>query len=101
MAFGINRGELQEWKEKVKSGEIAFLTHYWIHPRYDGITTVTKAGCSNINKLIKWGHQYGLKEEWIHKRNEYPHFDLIGDTQLEILKKEGQWNQINRFFDDK
>ncbi|NMH74658.1 hypothetical protein HF078_16370 [Bacillus sp. RO2] len=101
MAFGINRGELQEWKEKVKSGEIAFLTHYWIHPRYDGITTVTKAGCSDVNKLIKWGHQYGLKEEWIHKRNEYPHFDLIGDTQLEILKKEGQWNQINRFFDDK
>ncbi|MEA3319398.1 MAG: hypothetical protein U9Q88_05150 [Bacillota bacterium] len=101
MAFGINRGELLEWKEKVKNGEIAFLTHYWIHPRFDGITTVTKAGCSDVNKLIKWGHQYGLKEEWIHKRNEYPHFDLIGDTQLEILKKEGQWNQINRFFDDK
>ncbi|WP_404351734.1 hypothetical protein LG311_10510 [Sutcliffiella horikoshii] len=101
MAFGINRGELQQWKEKVKCGEIAFLTHYWIHPRFDGITTVTKAGCCDVEKLIEWGRQYGLKEEWIHKREQYPHFDLIGDTQLEILKKEGQWKQINRFFEHK
>ncbi|MGD6779340.1 MULTISPECIES: hypothetical protein [Bacillaceae] len=101
MAFGIKRGELQEWKEKVRNGEIAFLTHYWIHPRFDGITTVTKAGCCDVKKLIDWGSQYGLKEEWIHKRDQYPHFDLIGDTQLEILKKEGQWTQIHRFFEHK
>ena len=27
MAFGIRRHELAAWKEKVKRGEIAFLTH--------------------------------------------------------------------------
>ncbi|MCY8098432.1 hypothetical protein MOB81_20475, partial [Bacillus atrophaeus] len=33
MAFGIHRGELNRWKEAVKSGEIAFLTHYWLDDR--------------------------------------------------------------------
>jgi hypothetical protein len=101
MAFGIKREELAAWKYKVKNGEIAFLTHHWIHPRFEGITTVTKAGCSNVDKLIAWGRNYGLKEQWIHKREEYPHFDLIGETQLHILKSEGQWEQVARFFEQK
>ncbi|QFT89017.1 hypothetical protein FIU87_10200 [Bacillus sp. THAF10] len=97
MAFGIKREELQEWKRKVSAGEMAFITHYWIHPRFKGITTVTKAGCLDLQKLVKWGKKYGLKEQWIHNRSEFPHFDLIGDTQLEVLKHEGQWDQIERF----
>ncbi|MCM3616117.1 hypothetical protein M3936_00850 [Sutcliffiella horikoshii] len=97
MAFGIRRGELQEWKEKVENGEIAFITHYWVHPRYKGITTVTKAGCCDVGKLIEWGRKYGLKEQLIHKRDHFPHFDLIGDVQREILQKEQQWEQIERF----
>lgn len=98
MAFGIAREELEKWKEQVSNGKMAFITHYWIHPRFEGIKTVTKAGCSDLEKLIAWGHSYGLKEEWIHNRDQYPHFDLIGDKQLEILISENQVDQIERFF---
>ncbi|WP_078380606.1 hypothetical protein [Sutcliffiella halmapala] len=98
MAFGIARDELLRWKQQVARGELAFITHYWVHPRFEGIHTVTKAGCNDLKKLIAWGNSYGLKEEWIHKREKYPHFDLIGDKQLAILKTENQWEQIYRFF---
>jgi hypothetical protein len=30
-------------------------------------------------------------------RDEYPHFDLIGPRQKEILMKEQLWDQIERF----
>lgn len=90
MAFGINRNELKEWKRKVSEGEIAFITHYWLDDRFPGSKTVTKVGCRDINKLIEWGKQYGLKAEWIDGRNkDFPHFDLIGHRQTEILTKEG------------
>ncbi|HET7579510.1 MAG TPA: hypothetical protein VFK33_09525 [Bacillales bacterium] len=97
MAFGIKREELLAWKKKVASGEIAFLTHYWIHPRYPECTTVTKAGCSDVDKLVEWGRSYGLKKEWMDRRANYPHFDLIGDKQIEILQKEGLSRQLERF----
>lgn len=98
MAFGIKRKELNDWKEKVKQGnEVVFITHYWIHPKFPGIKTVTKAGCANLNVLEKWGNRYGLKSEWIHKREEFPHFDLIGEMQVEILLKEGVLDQVERF----
>jgi hypothetical protein len=98
VAFGIKREELNVWKEKVQKGDsVVFITHYWLHPRYPGVKTVTKAGCANIRLLEKWGEKYGLKREWIHHRDEFPHFDLIGDTQVEILTKEGITNQIERF----
>lgn len=97
MAFGITRSELMAWKQKVKQGELAFITHYWIHPRYPDVTTVTKAGCSNIDKLISWGVEHGLKPEWIHDRDEFPHFDLIGPMQKRLLLKEGLTDQIRRF----
>lgn len=97
MAFGIQRDELASWKVKVTNGEIAFLTHYWIHPRFDNITTVTKAGCSDLKRLISWGEQYGLKQEWIHARDKYPHFDLIGEMQRDILIAEGLVDHLERF----
>jgi hypothetical protein len=90
MAFGISRSELNEWKRKVADGEIAFITHYWIDERFPDCKTVTKVGCSDVEKLIAWGKQYGLKPEWIDRRKKsYPHFDLLGDKQKEILTKEG------------
>ncbi len=90
MAFGINRHALHEWKQKVTEGQIAFITHYWIDDRYPNCKTVTKVGCSDVNKLIEWGSQYGLKPEWIDGRNKsYPHFDLLGEKQVDILSKEG------------
>lgn len=90
LAFGITRKELQEWKEKIDKGEIAFLTHYWIDDRFPDSKTVTKVGCNDLQKLTEWGSKYGLKPEWIDKRKDgYPHFDLIGAKQEEILKKEG------------
>ena len=61
MAFGIKREELKAWKKAVSEGEIAFLTHYWLDERFPGCKTVTKAGCSDIEKLTHWGKQYGLK----------------------------------------
>jgi len=52
MAFGITKEQLMSWKKLVKRGEIAFLTHYWYDERFPQYHTVTKVGCSNINKLI-------------------------------------------------
>lgn len=96
MAFGIDRQQLREWKHAVKCGEIAFLTHYWLDDRFPTVNTVTKAGCSDVEKLIKWGKQYGLQPEWIHAREEYPHFDLLGERQVDILKQEGKLHQLTR-----
>jgi hypothetical protein len=97
MAFGIRRQELMEWKEKVKRGEIAFLTHYWHDERFPEYTSVTKVGCSDIEKLAAWGKQYGLRKEWIHQRGEFPHFDLLGETQKKILQQEGLTEHLQRF----
>jgi hypothetical protein len=97
MAFGITRTELIHWKEKVLRGEVALLTHFWLHPRYPGIKTVTKAGCADINTLLQWGQAYGLERKHLHIRHEFPHFDLIGDKQREVLMREKLWDQIRRF----
>jgi len=96
VAFGIDRVELQRWKEQVLNGEIAFLTHYWQDPRFPHATTVTKVGCISIPKLVEWGNIYGLKERWIHQ-NDYPHFDLFGQKQKEVLIKEKLFTHIERF----
>lgn len=97
MAFGINRQELRQWQQQVLDGEIAFLTHYWQDERFPGCFTVTKVGCIDIDKLSKWGRQYELQIKWVHQRDKYPHFDLFGNKQKEILKKEGLVNHIQRF----
>lgn len=97
MAFGITRDELAEWKRRVQRGDVALLTHFWLDPRYPGIKTVTKAGCSNIDTLLLWGQPYGLERRHLHMRTAYPHFDLIGDKQKEILLQEGLYEQITRF----
>ncbi|TMU87420.1 hypothetical protein FGG79_04645 [Bacillus sp. BHET2] len=98
MAFGLHKQELWDWKRRVKRGEIAFLTHYWLDDRFPNARSVTKVGCSNIKTLSQWGEKYGLKKEWIHEREDgYPHFDLIGDIQLDILLKEGLHEHIARF----
>ncbi|WP_042456741.1 hypothetical protein [Neobacillus dielmonensis] len=95
MAFGIKRQDVTEWKRKIDQGEIAFLTHYWLDARFPGYKTVTKVGCNDLKKLAAWGKQYGLKEEWIdHRKDGYSHFDLIGEKQEEILRKEGRLEHI-------
>ncbi len=97
MAFGISKEELKQWKFKVQNGEIAFLTHYWQDPRFSGLTTVTKVGCIDIEKLSSWGLQYGLKKEWIHYRYQFPHFDLLGDVQRRVLLAEKLEQHLIRF----
>lgn len=97
MAFGINRDELKAWKSAVRSGEMAFLTHYWLDDRFPGCKTVTKAGCADLNKLIEWGKGYGLKPEWIDHKVGYPHFDLFGKVEFEVLMDEGLVEQLKRF----
>lgn len=97
MAFGINRKELNKWKEAVARGEIAYLTHYWLDPRFPGITTVTKVGCADLDRLKLWCEQHGLPSRHIHNRNPFPHFDLIGPRQKEILAEEGFEDQVQRF----
>lgn len=95
MAFGIKRDELMDWKARIQRGEIAFLTHYWLDDRFPGCTTVTKVGCNDLQKLSEWGRKHGLKPEWIDKRKEaFPHFDLFGEKQAEILKKENRENLL-------
>jgi hypothetical protein len=97
MAFGIKREELQAWKDKVKRGEIAFITHYWIDERFPGMKTVTKVGCADLERLKKWGEKYGIPSHFIHNRAGYPHFDLLGKRQIEILTKENMLEQLKRF----
>lgn len=96
MAFGISRSELKSWKDGAANGRIVFLTHYWEDPRFPGCSTVTKIGCSDIEKLKAWGKKYQLKSEWIH-HSAYPHFDVFGERQKKILLKEKQFEQLNRF----
>jgi hypothetical protein len=96
VAFGIGKKELKEWKNKIDKGEIAFLTHYWLDDRFPGCRTVTKVGCSDLEKLKKWGLSHGLKPEWIDIRKDgYSHFDLLGDRQKEILAREGVSNDLD------
>jgi len=38
-----------------------------------------------------------LKAEWIDMHDEYPHFDLFGKHEREILLKEGLSDQLKRF----
>jgi len=97
MAFGITRQQLIDWKNRVTRGELAYLTHYWIDDRFPGIKTVTKVGCSDLHKLTTWCHRHGLNPRYIHMRDEYPHFDLLGPRQEAILREEGLWDQIQRF----
>ena len=97
MAFGINREELTQWKQAVSAGKIAFLTHYWLDPRFPDITTVTKVGCSDLSRLTRWCEENGLPAQYIHHRVAYPHFDLMGPRQPEILRQEGLWDQLERF----
>ncbi|WP_226579035.1 hypothetical protein [Halobacillus litoralis] len=101
MAFGVKREELKNWKSRVADGEIAILTHFWIDERFPGCDTVTKVGCSDLSKLKAWGEQYGLHPGWIHLDSHYPHFDLFGDRQYNILLKEGCRDHIERFRLDK
>lgn len=97
MAFGLKRKDLIRWKEDVKKEEISFLTHYWQDNRFPGSYTVTKVGCSNVNKLIQWGKKYQLRSEWIHLDKNFPHFDLFGEKQKEILTSESQFEQLEKF----
>lgn len=97
MAFGIDRDELKQWKLAVRSGEMAFLTHYWLDDRFPGCKTVTKAGCANVERLKEWGKTYGLKPEWIDYKPGFPHYDLFGKVELQVLLDEGLVEQINRF----
>ncbi|MCG3088755.1 hypothetical protein [Sporosarcina cyprini] len=98
MAFGIDRKELMAWKKAVENGHIAFLTHYWLDDRFPGCKTVTKVGCSDLPKLIRWGEKYGLKPEWIDHRKDYPHYDLFGKQERTILEQEGKIEQLHRFY---
>ncbi|AQQ53075.1 hypothetical protein [Planococcus lenghuensis] len=98
MAFGIKREELKQWKQDVAEGKIAFLTHYWLDPRFPGCDTVTKVGCCDLDRLAAWGEQYGLRREWIDdRRDDYPHFDLFGERQRMILEAEQQTRQLDKF----
>ncbi len=96
MAFGINKRELNDWKRKVDRGEISILTHYWLDKRFPGCTSVTKVGCSDMDLLKQWGKKYNLQPQWIHQ-NRYPHFDLFGDRQKQVLIQEGLLQHISRF----
>ena len=96
MAFGINKEELMNWKKKVEQGEVAILTHFWLDKRFPDCTSVTKVGCNNIKTLEEWGRQYNLQPNWIHQ-NRYPHFDLFGERQKQVLLQEGMYQHIKRF----
>lgn len=97
MAFGITRDELNRWKEAVARGDIAYLTHYWLDPRFPGARTVTKVGCSDLARLAAWCEARSLNPRYIHNRPPFPHFDLIGRKQIDVLRQERLWDHLERF----
>jgi hypothetical protein len=98
MAFGITKMDLLIWKEDIQRGKIAFLTHFWYDERFPHYHSVTKVGCNDREKLLKWADQYGIKKEWIDEREKgFSHFDLMGPIQYEILLKEGLFDHIKNF----
>lgn len=97
MAFGIKRAELEAWKAAVLRGNIAFLTHYWYDPRFPEIMTVTKVGCADLERLTRWCSEHGLNPSYIHRKPPFPHFDLMGKKQKEVLRKEGLQEHLVRF----
>lgn len=97
MAFGISREELDRWKRDVLAGRVAFLTHYWHDPRFPSVRTVTKVGCADVRKLADWCRSHGLDPRFIHHRPPFPHFDLIGPRQVEVLVRERLWSHLDRF----
>lgn len=97
MAFGIKRKEMELWKARVASREIAFLTHFWIDPRFPEMRTVTKVGCADLEKLSRWCLDNDLNPRYIHKRSQYPHFDLFGPKQREILLRANYLDHLERF----
>ncbi|MGD6816036.1 hypothetical protein ACQCVE_03040 [Metabacillus sp. 113a] len=97
MAFGIKREDLQQWKRAVARGEIAFLTHFWQDDRFPEAKSVTKAGCSDIRKLADWGKGFGLQEQWIDSRSDFPHFDLMGAKQAEVLMHYKMYKTMQKF----
>lgn len=97
LAFGVTREQLNEWKRQASAGRIAFLTHYWLHPSFPGVTSVTKVGCANIDRLRAWAISHNLPPQYIHYRDRYPHYDIFGELQELILRREGQWEQLNKF----
>ena len=46
--------------------------------------------------VIESGKKYNLNPKWIHN-GKYPHFDLIGERQVTILKSEGLYEHIEKF----
>jgi hypothetical protein len=97
VAFGIKRAELNAWKEAVARGETAYLTHYWYDPRFPEYRTVTKVGNSDLGKLFEWCIRHGLNPRYIHNRPPFPHFDLIGPKQTEILLMADLMEHVQRF----
>ncbi|TFE28585.1 hypothetical protein [Cohnella luojiensis] len=97
MAFGIKRAELNEWKIAVSRGETAFLTHYWFDPRFPDIRTVTKVGNADLERLTQWCISRGLNPRYIHNRPPFPHFDLMGRKQREVLLEENLTQHLERF----
>jgi len=85
------------WKAAVEQGELAYLTHYWHDERFPNYKTVTKVGCSDLSKLTAWCKQFHLDPKYIHYRDRYPHFDLLGPYQYEVQKQLGLYNHIERF----
>lgn len=97
MAFGVTRQELTEWKQRVARGEIALLTHYWYDERFPDSRTVTKVGCSDLMRLEAWCGDQGLNPAYIHRRDPFPHFDLIGPRQRIVLEQLGRQDIIDKF----
>ena len=97
LAFGVSRAELNQWKAAVNRGEIAYLTHYWYDPRFPEYKTITKVGCSDLARLTDWCITYDLPPRYIHRRSPFPHFDLIGPRQRQILLSEGLEHHLVRF----
>ena len=61
------------------------------------VKPLRKPGALTLKNWVRWGERYGLKREWIDMRDDYPHFDLFGEHEREILVKEGLSAQLKRF----
>ncbi len=65
-----------------------------------GDTLVHAYSDTSVEELVAWGSRYGLKGEWIDRRNALPHFDLFGEgvslagpgvTRAELVEDLRRW----------
>lgn len=72
---------------RIRAGEIIILKCPWNRPVPGGwAKLIVKVMCSDQEKLLAWGRERGIPEEWLHvSRTGIAHFDLWGHLATKVV----------------